>query len=59
MTEETNFDISNYILQTIIFLATFLLICSFVVSRNIIDLAYLILLHSFLIIGKVSECIKK
>ena len=59
MTEKTNFDTSNYIFPTMIFLVTVLLIGSFVVSRNIIDLGYLIILHSFLIIGKVSDFIKK
>ena len=48
---EKNFE--RYLLILVVSFITFLLLGSFILSRNLLELAYLIILYAFLIVIKI------
>lgn len=52
MTNETHID--KYLWITLLIFVTYLLLGSFVVSRNFLDIAYLFILYSFIIMSKIQ-----
>lgn len=52
MTKETHID--KYLWITLIVFVTYLLLGSFVVSRDFLDIAYLFILYSFIITSKIQ-----
>lgn len=53
MTEGTR--ISKYLWTSMVLYTTYLLIGSFIVSRNFFDLAYLVVLYSIIIYTKIKS----
>ena len=52
---ETYDKCEKYLLLLALIFVTFLLIGSFIVSGNYIDIIYLVTLYAFLIIGKIKS----
>lgn len=52
---ETYENCEKYLLLLALVFITFLLIGSFIVSNNYLDVVYLITLYTFLIIGKIKS----
>lgn len=52
---ETYDKCEKYLLLLALIFVTFLLIGSFIVSRDYLDIVYLITLYTFLIIGKIKS----
>lgn len=52
---ETYDKCEKYLLLLALIFVTFLLIGSFIVSGNYIDIIYLVTLYTFLIIGKIKS----
>ena len=52
---ETYKNNEKYLLLLALVFITFLLIGSFIVSRDYLDIVYLITLYTFLIIGKIKS----
>jgi len=51
----TNKNVEKYLWVLVVMFVTYLFLGSFIVSRNISDLAYLIVLYSAIIIAKINE----
>lgn len=51
----TKMNIEEYLWMLTVVFATFLFLGSFVVSRDLYDLAYLVTLYIFIILGKVIK----
>ena len=49
----TNKNVERYLLISAVMFVSFLLLGSFVISKNIIELAYLITLYIFIIVVKI------
>ena len=52
---ETYDKCEKYLMLLALIFVTFLLIGSFIVSRDYLDIVYLITLYTFLIIGKIKS----
>ena len=50
---ETNKNVERYLWISAVSFITFLLLGSFILSRNLLELAYLIILYAFLIVIKI------
>ena len=49
----TNKNVERYLWISAVSFITFLLLGSFILSRNLLELAYLIILYAFLIVVKI------
>ncbi len=49
----SNKSIEKYLWASVVIFVTYLFLGSFIVSRNLLDLAYLIILYTFMVIVKV------
>ncbi|MBR6690985.1 MAG: hypothetical protein IKL65_06600 [Bacilli bacterium] len=50
-----NKNVERYLWISAVMFVTYLLLGSFIVSKNYLDLAYLIILYIFLVIAKLSS----
>lgn len=51
----TNKSIERYLWISTVMFITYLLVGSFVVSRDLLDLAYLVILYVFILISKIVD----
>lgn len=51
----TNKNVERYLWISSVMFVTYLLLSSFIVSKNYLELGYLVVLYIFIIVGKIIE----
>ena len=51
----TNKNVERYLWISTVMFVTYLFLSSFIVSKNYLELGYLVVLYTFIIIGKIIE----